>query len=135
MALVVGLISIVAGFNIMSLLITKIQEKKKDLAILRAFGVEKEFIVALILNIASIIGFLGGILGLLFSYGISYYVNKYHLIKVPAEVYLTPYLTIEPSWGNYIGVFLFIILISIISAILPALLALKEDVTQILRNE
>ena len=35
MALVVGLISIVAGFNIMSLLITKIQEKKKDLAIFK----------------------------------------------------------------------------------------------------
>ncbi len=135
MALVVGLIVVVAAFNITSLLLMKVQEKRKDIAIFRSFGIGRGFIFKLFLLQGFLIGFIGATVGLFVALLLAFVSNKYHLIKVPADVYLTPYMPIEPSLIDCITIFGFVILLSILAAYIPAYRAAKEKIVNILRNE
>jgi lipoprotein-releasing system permease protein len=135
MALVVGLIVVVATFNITSLLLMKVQEKRKDIAIFRSFGIGRGFIFKLFLLQGLVIGLIGASAGLSVAMLLAFVSNKYHLIKVPADVYLTPYMPIEPSAIDCISIFGFVILLSTLAAYIPAYRASKEKIVNILRNE
>ncbi len=135
MALVVGLIVVVATFNITSLLLMKVQEKRKDIAIFRSFGIGRGFIFKLFLLQGFLIGLIGATVGLFVALLLALVSNKYHLIKVPADVYLTPYMPIEPSLIDCITIFGFVILLSTLAAYIPAYRAAKEKIVNILRNE
>ena len=135
MVLVVGLIGLVAAFNISSLLFTKVRELSGDFAIFRAFGIGRGFIFSVVVSLGGFIGLIGSLLGIVFALITSYVANKYKLIQVPQEVYLTPYLPIDISLKNLLFVFLAVMLFSLLASILPAYSAVKERISDILRNE
>ncbi len=135
MVLVVGLIAIVASFNTTALLFMKVKELRKDFAIFRTFGIGKFFIFRIVLMIGATLGTLGGLFGIIISYIFSLIFTHYRLIKVPEEVYLTSYLPVEPGFLTLIFVFIFISMLSVFAALLPAYSASKEKITDILRNE
>ena len=62
---------IVAGFGIYNILNMLIYEKMNDIAILKATGFSGRDVQLIFMSQALIIGFLGGILGLLLGYGLS----------------------------------------------------------------
>jgi len=135
MVLVVGLIGLVAAFNISSLLFTKVRELSGDFAIFRAFGIGNRFIFSVVVSLGGFIGLIGSLSGIAFSLIAAYFVNKYKLIQVPQEVYLTPYLPIEISFENIFFVFLTVLFLSLLASLLPAYSAVKEKISDTLRNE
>ena len=135
MVLVVGLIGLVAAFNISSLLFTKVRELSRDFAIFRAFGIGKGFIFSLVLSLGGIIGLIGSLSGIAFALTAAYVANRYKLIQVPQEVYLTPYLPVDIGWKNILWVFLAVMLFSLLASLFPAYTATKQKITDILRNE
>ena len=134
MTLVVGLITLVASFNILSLLITKIRELSKDFAIFRAFGLERYFIFKLVLTLGFLIGFFGSLTGTLTATILAYIANRYELIKVPADIYMSPYLPILFGFKEIFFVNLFVLGLAIFAAFIPAKIAVAEKITEVLRN-
>jgi lipoprotein-releasing system permease protein len=135
MVLVVSLILIVAAFNISSLLFAKVKEMRRDIAIFRAFGVGRDFIFKTVLFQGSVLALLGSVLGIVFSLIATFVVNKYKLISLPKDIYMIDHLSLEVSPLNIVGVFIFVMLISLLAAYLPARTAVREKVTEILRND
>jgi len=135
MVLVVSLILVVAAFNIASLLFAKVKEMRRDIAIFRAFGVGRDFIFKVVLLQGSVLAFVGSILGILFSSVVTFIVNKYKLISLPKDIYLVDHLTLEVSPLNLLEVFIFVMLLSLLAAYLPARTAVREKITEILRND
>jgi len=135
MALVVGLITLVAAFNISSLLITKVRELSKDFAIFRAFGAGRRFVFTVVLSLGFLLGLGGSMLGVLTASLAAYFANAYKLIKVPSDIYSTPYLPVIFGWKEIGGVILFSLLLSLLAALIPAKMAVSQKVTDILRNE
>lgn len=65
-----GIIMLVASFGIYNILNMIVQQKRKDIAILRSMGFEGKDIVKLFLLQGLALGVLGGVLGMLLGYGI-----------------------------------------------------------------
>jgi len=133
--LVVGLIAVVAVFNIFSLMLVKIGELRRDFAVFRAFGVGRGFIFRLVLLQGGLIGVIGSTLGVIFALAVTYVVNKYRLIQVPSDVYLTPYIPVVNGLLDYAGVVVLVVGMSLLSSALPAYFAIRESVSKILRND
>ncbi len=135
MIAVVALIAVVAVFNVFSLLLMKIRELRKDFAVMRAFGIGAGYIFALVLAQGFLIGLLGALFGAAVAAAAAKVLTHYRLIGVPADVYLVSYIPIEISPLNYVLTVSGIVLLATISATFPARMAVKEKVSQILRNE
>jgi lipoprotein-releasing system permease protein len=134
MFLVVALITVVSAFNITALLLTKVKELSLDFAVFRAFGLGRGFIFSIVVSIGGTIGIFGSLSGILFSLLVSFVVNKYKLIKVPADVYLTPYLPIVFGLKEILLVFFFVVSFSLLASLIPATVAVKQKVSEVLRN-
>lgn len=135
MVLVVGIITLVAAFNITSLLITKVRELSKDFAIFRTFGAGRNFIFGIVLSLGLALGLGGATLGVATASLIAFMVNRYKLLKVPADVYMTPYLPVVFGWGEVLSVVAFVVFLSLLAALIPAKIATSERITDILRND
>ena len=134
-SLILGLIVIVAVFNIFSSLTMTIIDKRKDIAILRAIGAKENFIRRIYLLEGSIIGIMGsifgGILGLVLCYGQLHY----KWFKIDATKYIMDYI---PVLINYSDVFIIVIgaiLIAVFAAYYPSIRASKFEISANLREE
>ncbi len=135
MFLVLGLIVLVASFNISSLLITKAREKRKDIAIFKTIGADNSFILKTFLWQGMIIGILGTLLGTIIGLVIIHIADYYHLIRLNPEVYLIEYLPLKISTGEILAVVISSLTICFISSIFPARAASKEIPAEVLRYE
>jgi len=134
-ALVVGLIALVAVFNVFSLLLIKVGELKRDFAIFRTFGAGRRFIFSLVLLQGLIIGGLGATLGVVFSLMVTFGVNRYKLISVPPDVYLVSHVPIVNDFWDYLLVVAAVVGMSTAAALVPAYVSARERISRILRND
>jgi lipoprotein-releasing system permease protein len=135
MLLVVSLIVLLAAFNVASLLIAKVRELSLDFAIFRAFGLGRRFIFAIVLLLGLSVGLAGSLIGVAVAEAVAYIANKYKLIAVPQELYTTPYLPILFGAKEILLTVGFVTLLSLLASVIPALSAVRERVTSVLRND
>ena len=69
---IAGVSLIVAGISILSIMMVSVTERTKEIGILKAIGFKKRDILALFLTEAVIIGFLGGVIGVVVGGGGAY---------------------------------------------------------------
>ena len=139
--LLLTLIIVVAAFNIVSMLMTMINEKRGAIAILQTMGMTNNEIFKIFLYLGSLIAIIGTSLGVIFGIGITYligssifeaqlnslmeYLGTYFISYFPYDIRLDALLTI-----------IFVsLLITIFSVIFPARSASKLHPIEILRNE
>jgi lipoprotein-releasing system permease protein len=135
MLLVVSLIVLLASFNVASLLIAKVRELSLDFAIFRAFGLGRRFIFSIVLLLGLSVGLAGSLVGVAVAEAVAYVVNRYKLIAVPQELYTTPYLPILFGAKEVLLTVGFVTLLSLLASVVPALSAVREKVTSVLRND
>ena len=121
---------IVAGFGIYNILNMLIYEKMNDIAILKATGFSGKDVQLIFMSQALIIGFCGGVLGLLLGYGISVLISN-----IPFETEALP--TIETYPVNFEVSFYFLgigfaMLFTFLAGYLPSLKAKKIDPVRII---
>ena len=133
--IILGLIIIVASFNIFSALTVKVVEKTKDIGILRALGFGRGSIRAIFTFGGLTIGFLGVALGSILGVGTCLFLEKYPFIKIPADVFGTEYLPLDISSGDVAAIVIAGLVISLISSFLPAWRASKLNICEALRYE
>lgn len=122
-------ILIVAGFGIYNIMNMTVNEKIKEIAILKAMGFNGIDIVEIFLTQSVIIGLIGGFVGLVLGYVISAIVDK-----IPFRIASFSTLPIDYNPKDYVLAFFFGLIITIIAGYLPARNASKVDPVEILRG-
>lgn len=135
MFVTISLIIFVAALNLISSLSMLILEKRPSVGVLRTLGATERTILTIFLEVGLLIGLSGTILGNVFGLSISWLINHYHLIPLPAGIYPIPYLplTIDPS--DVLGVNAVAVILSIIATWYPARMASRLDPIAAIREE
>ena len=122
-------ILMVAGFGIYNIMNMTINEKIREIAILKAMGFSGGDITQIFLTQAMVIGLVGGIVGLLFGFAVAKAVNH-----VPFHIAGMTTLPMTYHLKDYIMSFLFGLITTLIAGYLPARKASKIDPVEIIRG-
>jgi lipoprotein-releasing system permease protein len=134
-AIFIGLITFVAGLNILVVLSMTVTDKARDIAVLRSFGARREQIRNVFLWQGITIGTAGTLMGLLIGYTFSLVAGNYHLIPLDPQVYAVPYVPFHPSVLDGVWITAVAMAISVGATILPARAAVRLLPVEILRYE
>jgi len=119
----------VAGFGIYNIMTMTINEKIKEIAILKAIGFSGRDITVIFLSQAAIIGFIGSAAGVILGYAISSLVNQ-----IPFEIAGLFTLPIHYRYQDFILAIVFGIATTLTAGFLPARKASKIDPVIIIRG-
>ena len=131
----IGLITFVAGLNILVVLSMTVTDKARDIAVLVSMGARREQIRKIFLWQGISIGATGTFAGLVIGYGFSFLAGNYHLIPLDPQVYAVPYVPFHPSIMDGVWITTIAMGISIAATILPARAAVRLLPVEILRYE
>jgi len=130
--LVISSILIVAGFGIFNILMMMIYEKMTDIAVLKSIGYKNRDIRNIFMLEAIVIGFVGGVLGLIHGWLASFVASKIE-VKLAGLVTLD-HLTINFDPMFYAAGFAFALGTTALAGYFPALKASKIDPVEIIRG-
>jgi len=134
-AIFIGLITFVAGLNILVVLSMTVTDKARDIAVLRSMGARREQIRTIFLCQGISIGAAGTLIGLFLGYAFAFVAGNYHLIPLDPQVYAVPYVPFHPSVFDGLWITAVAMGISIAATILPARAAVRLLPVEILRYE
>lgn len=116
----------VAAVGIVNTMIMVIYERTKSIGIMKSIGASRSNIHSIFLYHSGLIGFIGGVMGLIFSF-INIKIIEFALKAYLQSKKITEVVTFTmPSW-LVIGTLIFSILISVIAGLYPAIRASKMD--------
>lgn len=129
----IGAVSLfVAAIGIANTMMMSIYERTKEIGVIKVLGCDMGNIRNMFLLESGFIGFLGGVSGIVFSYGVSFLMNKFLSGKllqgVPGD------LSRIPSWLSLAAVG-FAIFVGMAAGFFPALRAMKLSPLAAIRNE
>jgi lipoprotein-releasing system permease protein len=134
-AIFIGLITFVAGLNILVVLSMMVTDKARDIAVLMSMGTRREQIRKIFLWQGIAIGFTGTVIGLCVGYAFALIAGTYHLIPLDPQIYAVSYVPFHPSALDGVWITLAAMGISIGATILPARAAARLLPVEILRYE
>jgi lipoprotein-releasing system permease protein len=134
-AIFIGLITFVAGLNILVVLSMTVTDKARDIAVLMSMGARRKQIRTVFLWQGIIIGATGTLVGLAIGYAFSFIAGKYHLIPLDPQVYAVPYVPFHPSVFDGLWITLVAMGVSVVATIFPARAAARLLPVEILRYE
>jgi lipoprotein-releasing system permease protein len=131
----IGLIVLVASFNVISTLVMMVLDKTSDIAILMAMGCTSRQIMRIFMLQGILIGVAGTILGALLGVAGSWVMDHYKVIQLPLDVYFIPYLPFRVRPVDFATITLTALAISFVSTLYPALRASRINPAEALRYE
>ncbi len=134
-AIFIGLITFVAGLNILVVLSMMVTDKARDIAVLMSMGTRREQIRKIFLWQGIAIGFTGTLIGLCVGYAFALIAGTYHLIPLDPQIYAVSYVPFHPSVLDGVWITVAAMGISIGATILPARAASQLLPVEILRYE
>jgi len=134
-AIFIGLITFVAGLNVLVVLSMTVTDKARDIAVLRSMGARQQQIRKIFIWQGITIGATGTLIGLAIGYTFSMVAGSYHLIPLDPQVYAVPYVPFHPSLLDGLWITVVAMAISLGATILPARAAARLLPVEILRYE
>jgi lipoprotein-releasing system permease protein len=134
-AIFIGLITFVAGLNILVVLSMTVTDKARDIAVLMSMGARREQIRTIFLWQGITIGATGTMIGLAIGYVFSWIAGVYRLIPLDPQVYAVPYVPFHPSAMDGLWIAVAAMVIATAATILPARAASRLLPVEILRYE
>ncbi len=131
-SVVIGLIAIFTVSNTMTM---SIMERFNEIGTLRSMGLRRAGVRTYFLLEGTIIGIFGATLGVILALGITSIINNIGLMWTPPDV-AEPTKLVFNLMDNptlIVGVWLFLVLISVVSSLLPAVRASKMEIVDALR--
>lgn len=127
----IGAVSLlVAAIGITNTMMMSIYERTKEIGVMKVLGCDIRNIQALFLMEAGFIGFIGGIVGVAFSYGLSFGINSLFAASMGMEGGICRI----PGWLAPMAV-VFAIFIGMLAGFLPSLRAMRLSPLAAIRNE
>src|SRR5262245_53947381 len=134
-SITIGLIVIVAALQIVASLVLLVMEKSRDIAILKTMGTAPRRISTIFMLQGLIIGITGTVIGGLGGLALCHVLDKYRLIKIPADVYQVAYVPFVVLPRDFTIVIVSAILICFVATLYPSRQASRLDPVQALRFE
>ena len=134
-AIFIGLITFVAGLNILVVLSMTVTDKARDIAVLLSMGARREQIRRIFLLQGIAIGASGTVLGLLTGYLFAWVAGTYQLIPLDPQVYAVSYVPFHPNFFDGLWIAVAAMSIAIVATLLPAREASRLLPVEILRFE
>ena len=134
-AIFIGLITLVAGLNILVVLSMTVTDRAKDIAVLRSMGSTSNQLRNIFLWQGFTIGAAGTLAGLVLGYFFAWIAGKYQLIPLDPQVYAVAYVPFHPSAMDGVWISLVAMGISLLATLVPARAAARLLPVEILRFE
>jgi lipoprotein-releasing system permease protein len=134
-AIFIGLITFVAGLNVLVVLSMTVTDKARDVAVLMSMGSRRQQIRRIFLWQGVAIGATGTFAGLCVGYAFAWIAGTWHLIPLDPQVYAVPYVPFHPSWLDGLWIAIVAMAISVGATMLPARAAARLLPVEILRYE
>ena len=134
-AIFIGLITFVAGLNVLVVLSMTVTDKARDVAVLMSMGSRRQQIRRIFLWQGIAIGATGTFAGLCIGYAFAWIAGTYHLLPLDPQVYAVPYVPFHPSVLDGLWIAVVAMGISVGATLLPARAAAQLLPVEILRYE
>jgi lipoprotein-releasing system permease protein len=134
-AIFIGLITFVAGLNVLVVLSMTVTDKARDVAVLMSMGVRRQQIRRIFLWQGITIGATGTFAGLVIGYIFAWLAGTYRIIPLDPQVYAVPYVPFHPSLLDGLWIAAVAMGISVVATLLPARAASRLLPVEILRYE
>jgi len=134
-ALFIGLITFVAGLNILVVLTMTVADRARDIAVLMAMGARQRQIRIIFLVQGLAVSVTGIVAGLVLGYGAALIADRWKLIPLNPEVYAIPYVPFHANGLDAIWIAAAALAISVAATALPARSAARILPVDILRFE
>ncbi|MGD0839659.1 MAG: ABC transporter permease [Candidatus Acidiferrales bacterium] len=134
-ALFIGLITFVAGLNILVVLAMTVSDRARDIAVLTAMGARRRQVRDVFILQGLAIGAFGTFTGLAAGYSLAWAAGTYRLIPLDPQVYSVPYVPFQPNGLDAIWIGVAAVAICLASTVIPARAAMRLTPVEILRYE
>ncbi len=134
-AIFIGLITFVAGLNILVVLAMTVSDKARDIAVLMAMGARREQVRNIFILQGLAVGAVGTCAGLVAGYGVAWAADSYRLIPLDPQVYAVPFVPFHPNGVDGAWIAAAALVISVAATFVPARSAARILPVEILRYE
>ena len=143
MFIVLGMIIVVAAFNVVSSLIMLVKDKRRDIAVMRTLGASAGAMLRIFIMCGAFVGVAGTVLGTALGIAVCWNLEAIqHAIEsvtggqvFDSSVFLLTALPNNVHWPSVAQVVGLALLISLLATIYPAWKAARTDPVEVLRNE
>lgn len=134
-ALFIGLITFVAGLNILVVLTMTVSDRARDIAVLMAMGARPQQIRRIFVLLGIAVGAFGTALGLIAGYSLAWAAGAYKLIPLDPQIYSVPFVPFQPNPSDALWIAAAALAISVASTLVPAKSASRIQPVELLRYE
>ena len=141
--LLIFMIIAIAAFNVISMLMMSVMDKRKDIAILQTLGLTRREILQLFLTQGVLIGLFGILIGVLLGVLGCFWVadlvlwleSLFGVTFLNTEVYPIDYIPVDLRWSDVLKVSLAAVVLNLLATLYPALRASRMVPADELRYE
>lgn len=131
--IVLGLIIIVAVFNIVGTLLLIVIERTHEVGVLKSFGTKKRQIVLIFLLQGFYLALIGTLAGNLLAVILMEIQTKFNIIRVPASVYFVTKVPFDFSYEIFLFVSVITLLLALLASVIPSIISSKINPVTALR--
>ncbi len=143
MFIVLGMIVLVAAFNVISSLIMLVKDKRADIAVLRTIGASSGAILRIFLMCGAFVGVSGTLIGTVIGVAFCHNIHAIqHAIEsmtggavFDSSVFMLTALPDTIDWGDVVRVVVLGLVLSLLATLYPSWRAAKTDPVEALRHE
>lgn len=127
--IILAFILVIATFNIIGALTMLIIEKRKDIQTLYSIGADRDLVRKIFMSEGFLITGLGSFIGLLIGLLVCWIQIRFHLVKFGND-FIVPYYPVELQPGDFVWLFLLIMLIGFFAALYPVRVFTRVDLAK-----
>jgi lipoprotein-releasing system permease protein len=143
MFIILTLIIAVAAFNLVSMLVMTVTDKRSDIAILRTLGAQRRSIMAIFMVQGAWLGFLGVVLGVSFGVVIAANIDivmatlegLFGFQVLPQGIYFIDRLPSDLRWPDVLQIGVIALFLSLLATVYPSWSASRLEPAEALRYE
>ena len=135
MGLIIFFIMVVAAFNIVGTLTMVVNDKTREIGILRAMGLSASAVGRVFLVQGAVIGGLGTAIGLTLGLTVAYVVDRSGWVRINPAVYFIDHLPVHIEWMDVGVVVLASLAIAIVATLYPSRSAAALTPVEAIRHE
>ncbi|MEP7303145.1 MAG: lipoprotein-releasing ABC transporter permease subunit [Caldimonas sp.] len=143
LSIILTLIVAVAAFNLVSMLVMTVTDKRADIAILRTLGATPRSVMGIFIVQGAASGIIGTLAGVLLGLGVAFNVDVIvraiegllHMSLLPSSVYLISHMPSDPQRGDIVPIVLVSLLLAFAATLYPSWRASRVQPAEALRHE